>query len=470
MSDDQFAPLMYSFRFGAHNFGRRCEFSSRNSNDFFGQPFFCRYDRISAAFSRALSPELRDLIEIATCAYLADRFAPRRHPEKSNESRPRTRHMRLSLPVRSLEVWRGKPTKLLEDLLLFLSGERWEFEFLPLNDGYLNAQQSYLLDFFPDRQPAVMLSSGGLDSYAGAVHQLRDPDYFHVLLSGFTHNRMAADQADQADLLFDGRRKIGQRIAVAYGLPTKLEHIRLESSQRARGLVYLTIGAVAAVHLNLNQFSVYENGIGALNLPFDASQSGWEISRAVHPKTLFLMEQLISSITAHSFHIRTPFLFSTKADCLKGIEENSLRAGIARTFSCDRFPDYRERRRQCGVCSSCILRRLSLESAGLEVEPKDEYAQDITSEDFVPRPSGAFVLDKFDTQAHRIHSCFGSQNPWLEMVRLFPELHELEFILTKAGIDDQSLRSNLLSLYRKHVDEWRAFSGRAALNRYLNAA
>lgn len=470
MNEDHFAPLAYDFRFGPDHFSRRCEFSSRGYHEFFGQPFYCRYDRISTSFSRTLPPELRDLMEVATSAYLADRFAPRRHPDKSNDSRPRNRRIRISLPVRSPAMWRGQPAKLLGELLLFLSGDPWEFEFLPLNDGSPIAQQSYLLDFFPERQPAVMLFSGGLDSYVGAVHQLRDSNCFHVLVSAFTHNRMAADQAHQANILFNGRRKIGHRVAVSYGLPTKIERVRLESSQRARGLIYLTIGAITALNLGVNELSVYENGIGALNLPFDASQSGWEISRAVHPKTLSLMEQLVISITGTPLQIRTPFLFSTKADSLKGTGPERLLDGIRYTFSCDRFPNYRERRRQCGVCSSCVLRRLALEAAELaEVESTDEYTHDITSERFVPRPSSAFVLDKFDTQAHRISSCLRSQNPWLRLMRLFPELREVEFVLGK-NIDHSTVESSLLSLYDRHVYEWGAFSGRAALNRYLHAA
>jgi len=281
---------------------------------------------------------------------------------------------------------------------------------------------------------------------------------------------MGADQAHHANTLFDGRRTIGHRVAVSYGLPAKIGHIRLESSQRARGLVYLTIGAVTALNLGVNEFSVYENGIGALNLPFDASQSGWEISRAVHPKTLFLMEQLVSSIANTSLKIHTPFLFSTKADSLKEVEPKPLLEGIRYTFSCDRFPNYRERRRQCGICSSCVLRRLALEAAGLiGLESMGEYSHDITSEHFVPRPSIAFVLDKFDTQAHRIHSCLSSKKPWLTLMRLFPELREVEFVLGKS-IEPSIVESHLLSLYRRHVDEWNAFSGRASLNRYLRAA
>lgn len=207
------------------------------------------------------------------------------------------------------------------------------------------------------------------------------------------------------------------------------------------------------------------------NLPFDASQSGWEISRSVHPKALSLMEELIGEITGECFQIRTPFLFSTKAESLAGAEMVRYRHGIPYTFSCDRFPNYRERRRQCGVCSSCVLRRLALENAGFgNAEPPGEYACDITAHGFVPPPSTAFVLDKFDAQSYRLHQCLNSGQPWLEVTRLFPELREVDFLLANRNMGVADIEARLLSLYARHVGEWSNFSGRAALQRYLCAA
>lgn len=471
MSRDHQGPLRYDFDFRPEHFARRCQFVTKRSHDFAGQPFFCRYDRISTSFSRTLTPQLQDLMEVATAAYLADRFAPRRHPERSEQSVPMNRRIRLSLPVRLPHLWKRRPAQLLGDLMFCLAADEWEFTFTATAAESAFPQQSYLLDVSPEREAAVMLFSGGLDSYAGAVRQLCDPEPFHVLVSGYTHNRMAAEQVAQSKILFEGRRQLGHHVAVPYGMPAKVAGIRLESSQRSRSLIHLSIGALTALSLGRRDFSIYENGIGALNLPFDASQSGWEVSRAVHPKVLSLMEELIGEITGEPFQIRTPFLFSTKAESIVGAEMTRYCHGIRHTFSCDRFPNYRERRRQCGVCSSCVLRRLALETAGFRnAEPADEYAYDITADGFVPHPSAAFVLDKFDAQTHRLRQCLDSEQPWLEVSRLFPELREVEFLLANRKIGVKDIEASLLSLYARHVGEWSNFSGHAALQRYLCAA
>lgn len=264
MSRDCQGPLVYDFDFKPEHFARRCHFATKRSHDFAGQPFYCRYDRISTSFSRTLAPELRDLIEIATAAYLADRFAPRRHPERSEQSTPVNRQIRLSLPVRLPCSWKGRPAEILRDLMFVLAADVWEFEFTASAAESTLPQQSYLLDVSPERRAAVMLFSGGLDSYAGAVWQLRDPEQFHVLVSGYTHNRMAAEQVAQAKILFEDRRHLGHHVAVPYGMPAKVTGIRLESSQRARGLIHLSIGALTALSLGRRDFSIYENGVGAL--------------------------------------------------------------------------------------------------------------------------------------------------------------------------------------------------------------
>jgi hypothetical protein len=50
----------------------------------------------------------------------------------------------------------------------------------------------------------------------------------------------------------------------------------------------------------------------------------------------------------------------------------------------------------------------------------------------------------------------------------FPELFEIESSLNFSG--DHRVRDSLLELLRSQVTEWKSFSGRAALDRYLMAA
>jgi hypothetical protein len=114
------------------------------------------------------------------------------------------------------------------------------------------------------------------------------------------------------------------------------------------------------------------------NLPFDTSQAGVETSRAVHPTFLFLMEHLLSLVGGTAFQILIPFLFCTKAEALDHPAVRRHADCIGETFSCDRFPDYFDGKRQCGICPSCVLRRMSLEVSGLgSFDPSEDYALDI---------------------------------------------------------------------------------------------
>ncbi len=463
--------LSYRFKFSHGNFGRECDFPHSGNLELVQQPFYSRYERIAGVFSRNLRPELCDLADIAASAYVADRFSPRRHPEEGSNASPRHRRIHMQMDVRHPELWNGAPAKILSELFWFLSHDEWSFSFHEFANNGASPTQQFLLDEFkPNGQPMVMCFSGGLDSFAGAAYQLCDENRFHVLVSGTTHGRMTTGQCTQANNLFRGRPSLGQHVQIPYGLPVK-PRTPQESSQRSRGFVHLTLGSITSLHLGARELFVYENGIGAINLPFDASQLGWEVSHPVHPKTLMLMEQLLSAIGHSNFRIRTPFLFSTKAETLRSPAISTIGLVIHETFSCDRFPNYREGTRQCGVCSSCVLRRLALESAGLShFDPASDYTHDVTQSSPVLKPSAAFVFDKFDAQAFRVKQGLRSANRWSALTRLYPELREVEFILMKQGFDSAEVESKLLRLYSAHVAEWESFSGRRVLSDHLVAA
>ncbi len=80
-------------------------------------------------------------------------------------------------------------------------------------------------------------------------------------------------------------------VAVPFGL-CKPEGSREEKSQRTRALVYLTLGVATALQAGTDTLWVYENGVGALNLPLDATQLGVDNYRGVHPRSLMMVEDL----------------------------------------------------------------------------------------------------------------------------------------------------------------------------------
>jgi len=77
----------------------------------------------------------------------------------------------------------------------------------------------------------------------------------------------------------------------------------------------MLLGAVCALLADQQLLHIYENGVGAINLPFRASEVGLDHTRAVHPISLFEMSDTVSRITQASFRFVNPFVYSTKAKC-----------------------------------------------------------------------------------------------------------------------------------------------------------
>lgn len=233
--------------------------------------------------------------------------------------------------------------------------------------------------------------------------------------------------------------------------------------------MHVTLGAVTALHSGVNELYMYENGFGALNLPFDATQVGIETSKAANPVFHRAMETFVSELSGKPFRIVNPFLFLTKAQALRQSGVAVFGSHLAETFSCDRFPNWREGRPQCGTCASCILRRLSMEAADLSnFDFGSGYARDVKSDLFVPGESAASILSHYDEQALALENALSHENPWQALATNFPELFEIETSLNVGG--DHGVRESLLELLRSQVTEWKSFSGRAALDRYLMAA
>ncbi len=274
--------LEYKFEFEADLFRRRCCFPVSDAQGCGRQGFYNRYERVGTTFCRNLRPELADLVEVATAVYCADRFAPRRHPDHGDGSRPLARRMHLRLGVRRPGVWRGRAADLLGELLWKLCGGTWTLEFTSLR-GNLSSTgvQTYLPDLALSKPARVMLFSGGLDSFAGAAVQMEDDTHTHVLVSGYTNSRMCAAQAEQARRLLGQRRAHGHHVAVPYGIIDKPK-FRLDSSQRSRVILHASLGAITALHLGTERLHIYENGFrgAGFALRRDAERLGGQCCHA----------------------------------------------------------------------------------------------------------------------------------------------------------------------------------------------
>src|SRR5207302_15935 len=79
------------------------------------------------------------------------------------------------------------------------------------------------------------------------------------------------------------------------------EEMCQEPTRRTRGFLFLAMGAAAVVGAGVNELFVYENGVGAINLPYERVPIGVPNSRAVHPLTLLQFSRLVSMVRQAPF-------------------------------------------------------------------------------------------------------------------------------------------------------------------------
>ena len=337
------------------------------------------------AFFQTLPTKVADLLDVALAIYAADRWS--RRDFKGAYTGQRQIHIKVG--VRNPGLWTEfNMAQRLQEFLYWLSEDVWSFQFVRRQAApYFAESDQFLFRLPPERPTSVSLFSGGLDSLAGlATDMLTNQSGSFTLVSGYTHNRLARQQCLQVqqirqsawDETLSSPKPTIYHVAIPFGL-RKLKKQKEEKGQRTRGLVFLALGAAAALQAGVDTLWVYENGIGALNLPLNESQLGVDNYRGVHPRSLMMVECLFELVLEQPFRIRNPFLFHTKAEMCKSLKRAGLADTVQHTVSCDSFPlRLPGKPSQCGYCTSCLLRRQALFVAGHEEQdPGHMYLHDV---------------------------------------------------------------------------------------------
>jgi 7-cyano-7-deazaguanine synthase in queuosine biosynthesis len=313
----------------------------------------------------------------------------------------------------------------IEHCLYFLSNDNWSIKLVP-KSGKPEATQSW-----PTRDGAVLLFSGGLDSFvASTVLQAQWPQL--VLVSHVTHNRVTENSQKN---LFD-------TIAARGG--TSLKHIPLrvfarssnatpfprdqerEDSQRTRSFLFLTLAVLAARREGIrNVVTIAENGQFAIHLPLSSARVGPFSTHTAHPEFLHMAEVLFQRILdLPTLTIQNPFVYATKGEVVKQLPTD-LHSAIPATVSCWRSSRVATQH-HCGECVPCISRRIAVESNQLVFK---EYERDLFSED-------TKILD---------HSDVGKRN----LVELAEFIGHFSGRLSKS---DGELLESYPELFNKHFD------------------
>jgi 7-cyano-7-deazaguanine synthase in queuosine biosynthesis len=421
--------------------------------------YYVNDDAISKLLGSSLDAVLADLVDVAAAVHIADRLAVREHatPEEWK------RQFRIQVPVRCLSDWRRSEVEgSLGDVLSFITGDVWEVQFLsrPVRPR-LSERQIALLPVDRSEPIRVSLFSGGLDSFAGNIAALAaNPGVHYVCVSATPSHRQEYHQKEQVRFLRMRPHRSLTHVRVPCWIESASE-VPQEPTRRTRGFLFLALGAVSALSAGTDDLFLYENGIGAINLPYESTPVGVPNSRSVHPSSLLLVSRFIQALTGRQLRIENPCVFQTKAEMCAHPALKLMASSVSTTFSCDGFPVQRSRLPQCGLCTSCILRRRALENSGLHGTDREGYACDLYNANQTIRPWRLRGLGAMDWQVERLRQALAGNGGWTTLMSEFPELRQTGVALVKlSGDSDEIIQNRLVRLYRRHCDEWSNFPPR----------
>lgn len=216
-------------------------------------------------------------------------------------------------------------------------------------------------------KPAVVLLSGGLDSYTAAAVAGRD---------GFTLNALSVRYGQRHVQELEAARAIGASLGVERHLELEVDLTRIGGSALtsgtpvpkdqpidpsripvtyvpARNTIFLSLAMGWAEVLDARDVFI---GVNALDY------SGYPDCRPEFIRAFELLARFATraGVEGHPLRIHTPLITFSKADIIK--LGTSLGLDYAITHSCyDPLPDGRP----CGRCDSCRLRAAGFETAGL---------------------------------------------------------------------------------------------------------
>lgn len=290
---------------------------------------------------------------MVVCAVIeyADAVAPR----------PRTgweRRLHLRVPVHEPRRWNER--EVIESLtaaLRLLTGDHWSFRFSAKPQAKPELRRKFLA--LPGKPKACMAYSAGLDSWTVSGIERNGPDGELLLV-----------RVQRGASLRQFRGKPFMRVPywISHGSEAR------ETSGRTRGFKFALISGLAAYLTKSPRILLPESGQGAFG-PVLATVGHEYPDYRCHPLFASRMEVVLRRLLGFEVQYQIPRLWSTKGGTLRDYLRMGGDSRWMLTRSCwrnSRWSSVVGKRRQCGVCAACMLRRLSVHAAGKE-EAGDAY-------------------------------------------------------------------------------------------------
>lgn len=262
-----------------------------------------------------------------------------------------TRELALTVAVSDPAFWASQSAPL-QDLLAFLTGDRWELQFA--EGGALPPQPDD--ERVPLDDDCVCLLSGGVDSLTGAitlVAQGRRPLVVSQVALGDKNN-----QIDFAAGIDGGLRAFQANHLIKP--PGSRKELPREGSQRGRSMIFIAYGVLAASSLERHRAGqrttlfIPENGFISINAPLTPLRLGSLSTRTTHPIYLRRLQRVLDAADLR-VDMENPFRLMTKGQVLDACpDQGTLRNLVFRSTSCGRFA---RRHQHCGRCVPCLVRR-----------------------------------------------------------------------------------------------------------------
>jgi 7-cyano-7-deazaguanine synthase in queuosine biosynthesis len=334
-------------------------------------------DALETKALRELDPVLLDLMEIASTVFAADGAIPRGGRTRPGMGADWYRRFDFEIPVRHPELWqRDDVAAALREAVETLTEDSVSFRFTPAAPDPV--PQPYL-----DLDPAgasfeadeVILFSGGLDSFAGALELLATTSSRVVLVTHRSAQKAIPRQVELGQYLAE---RFSSRVLHVHVLARRVDQDARDSTQRSRTFLFSALGQAVARAFGAERMSFFENGIVSHNLPLSPQIVSTMATRTTHPLALRNINRLMQLVVPAAAPIENRFKWLTKSEVVARIDEYGASTQIPRAVSCTSIREQNKLQTHCGSCTQCFDRRFAILHAGLaEYDPEETYATDI---------------------------------------------------------------------------------------------
>lgn len=390
-------------------------------------------------------PIVYDALLVAAAVEFADRTL--RRPALKWD-----RQIEIIIPVHDPDRWKTPAVSVaLHDALEFLTGDRWHITFRSRLKE-LDEPQQRRFDL-AQGITSVIPFSDGLDSrvVAGLMEKEMGDKLIRVRLGSKRFDRSGA------------RRYQHPFTSVPYQVTPGIGD-SIESSARSRGFKFALISGLAAYLAKAYQVIVSESGQGSLGPALVTVGQAYEDYRT-HPLFTERMERFLGALLNHQVRFQFPRVWHTKAETLAKYVAECQPSTWSDTLSCwqqNRQVSVDHKKRQCGICAACMLRRMSIHAARL-TESKQTYVwEDLEAKSFNEGAAPSFPAKKITGKlqqyaiagALHLDHLAGLQSSRSDKGTLELNVFQLSRCL---GIPESDVQTKLNRLLSQHETEWKEF-------------